>query len=122
MAGGEIDILVVDETTYGVYDVVYVDTNRDGDFSDESPMKKNFETAGRDIDDDGLWDQSAGMIYWISDGINSVPYGPTYTSRAGLQDRIPGNGNLTLFMLNVHTGPTEIMARFVLQLLQHKEW
>ena len=105
LAGGEIDILVVDETISGFYDVVYVDTNRDGDFSDESPMRKNFETAGRDLDDDGLWDQSAGMIYWISDGINSVPYGPTYTSRAGLQDRIPGNGNLTLFMLNVHTGP-----------------
>jgi len=105
LAGGEIDILVVDETISGVYDVVYVDTNRDGNFSDESPMKKNFETAGRDIDGDGLWDQSAGMIYWISDGINSVPYGPTYTSRAGLQDRIAGNGNLTLFMLNVHTGP-----------------
>jgi len=105
IAGGEIDILVVDETISGVYDVVYVDTNRDGDFSDESPMKKNFETAGRDTDGDGLWDQSAGMIYWISDGVNSVPYGPTYTSRAGLQDRIAGNGNLTLFMLNVHTGP-----------------
>ena len=105
LAGGEIDILVVDELVSGVYDTVYVDTNRDGNFSDEVPMRKGSETAGRDTDEDGLWDQSAGMIYWISDGTNSLPYGPTYTSRAGLQDRIPGNGNLTLFMLNVHTGP-----------------
>ncbi len=105
LAGGEIDILVVDELVSGVYDTVYVDTNRDGNFSDEIPMRKGSETAGRDTDGDGLWDQSAGMIYWISDGTNSLPYGPTYTSRAGLQDRVPGNGNLTLFMLNVHTGP-----------------
>ncbi len=105
LAGGEIDILVVDELISGEYDVVYVDTNRDGDFSDEVSMKKGLETAGRDIDGDGLWDQSAGMLYWISDGINSLPYAPTFTARAGLQDRIPGNGNLTLFMLNDHTGP-----------------
>jgi len=105
LAGGEIDVLVVDELIAGVYDTVYVDTNRDGYFNDEKPMKMGSETSGRDTDGDGLWDQSAGMLYWISDGVNSLPYGPTYTSRAGLQDRIPGNGNLTLFMLNVHTGP-----------------
>jgi subtilisin family serine protease len=105
LAGGEIDVLVIDELISGEYDVVYVDTNRDGNFSDEVPMRKGSETAGRDTDGDGLWDQSAGMVYWISDGANSLPYAPTFTSRAGLQDRIPGNGNLTLFMLNVHTGP-----------------
>jgi len=105
LAGGEIDVLVVDDLISGVYDTVYVDTNRDGNFSDEKPMGKGSETAGRDTNGDGLWDQSAGMIYWISDGINSLPYGPTYSSRAGLQDRLPGNGNLTLFMLNIHTGP-----------------
>ncbi|MAT48550.1 MAG: hypothetical protein CMA27_01825, partial [Euryarchaeota archaeon] len=105
LAGGEIDILVVDELIAGVYDTVYVDTNRDGYFNDEKPMRMGSETSGRDTDGDGLWDQSAGMLYWISDGTTSLPYGPTYTSRAGLQDRIPGNGNLTLFMLNVHTGP-----------------
>ena len=41
-------------------------------------MYKGNETAGLDEDGDGIRDVSAGLLYWISDGINSVPYGEVY--------------------------------------------
>ena len=104
-AGGEVDVLVVDDITAGVYETVYIDFDRDGNFSEEKPMRKGNETAGRDTDGDGLWDQSGGLLYWISDGLNGIPYGPTYSARAGFQNRIAGAGNLTLFMLNDKNDP-----------------
>ncbi|HIO86037.1 MAG TPA: hypothetical protein EYN42_01860, partial [Candidatus Poseidoniales archaeon] len=98
--GGEVNILVVDDFTAGVYDTVYVDFDRDGNFSEEKPMRRGSETSGIDTDSDGLWDQSGGLLYWISDGVNGVPYGATYAARAGFQNRIAGSGNLTLFMID----------------------
>ena len=91
--GGEVNILVVDDFTAGVYDTVYVDFDRDGNFSEEKPMRRGSETSGIDTDSDGLWDQSGGLLYWISDGVNGVPYGATYAARAGFQNRIAGSGN-----------------------------
>ena len=99
-AGGDVPVLVIDSTISGVYDTVYVDLDRDGNFSDEIPMSKGNETAGLDLNDDGLWDRSAGLIWWISDGINGVPYGDVYAARNGYQNRIPGNGDMVLFMIN----------------------
>lgn len=103
--GGDVTVVVVDDQTAGVYETVYVDINRDGNLSDEKPMRKGDETAGLDLDNDSLWDRSAGLIYWISDGNNSVPYAPTYSARAGFTDRIAGAGNLTLFMINDRNDP-----------------
>ena len=103
--GGDVSVVVVDDQTAGVYETVYVDINRDGNLSDEKPMRKGDETAGLDLDNDSLWDRSAGLIYWISDGTNSVPYAPTYSARAGFTDRIAGAGNLTLFMINDRNDP-----------------
>jgi subtilisin family serine protease len=104
-AGGEVDVLVVDDMTSGVYETVYIDFDRDGNFSEEKPMRKGNETAGLDTDGDGLWDQSGGLLYWVSDGVNGIPYGPTYSARAGLQNRIAGAGNLTMFMINDRNDP-----------------
>jgi subtilisin family serine protease len=104
-AGGEVTVLVVDDLTAGVYETVYIDFDRDGNFSEEKPMRKGNETAGLDTDSDGLWDQSGGLLYWISDGVNGIPYGPTYSARAGFQNRIAGAGNLTLFMINDKNDP-----------------
>ncbi|MDP6099404.1 MAG: S8 family serine peptidase, partial [Candidatus Thalassarchaeaceae archaeon] len=103
--GGEVDVLVVDDMTQGIYETVYVDIDRDGNFSDEIAMRRGNETAGLDTDADGLWDISAGLLYWISDGVNGVPYGAPYSSRAGFQNRIAGAGNLTLFMINDRNDP-----------------
>jgi len=99
-AGGDVPVLVVDTVTAGVYDTVYIDIDRDGEFGDESPVRKGAETYGRDTNGDGLWDQSAGLVWWISDGVNGVPYASVYAPRAGYNDRIAGSGDLVLFMLN----------------------
>jgi len=97
--GGDVPILVVDDVIPGQYWTVWPDVDRDGWFGNETPMRPGEETSGRDVDDDGLWDISAGLVYWVSDGSNGVPYGSTYASRHGYHDRVPGPGNLTLFML-----------------------
>ena len=97
--GGDVPILVVDDRLSGVYETVWPDTDRDGWFGNETPMRPGEETSGRDTDGDGLWDVSAGLVYWVSDGVNGVPYGQTYSARHGYSDRIAGPGNLTLFML-----------------------
>ncbi len=104
-AGGDVNLLVVDEFVSGVYDTVYADLDRDGRFDDEHPMRKGSETSGMDLDGDGLWDLSGGMIYFIADGNTSLPYAPTFAARSGLSDRIPNNGDLVLFMINEKTGP-----------------
>ena len=90
---------MVDDRLSGVYETVWPDTDRDGWFGNETPMRPGEETSGRDTDGDGLWDVSAGLVYWVSDGANGVPYGETYSARHGYSDRIAGPGNLTLFML-----------------------
>ena len=98
-AGGDVPILVVDDIVPGHYETVWPDIDRDGAFGNENPMRPGEETSGRDQDGDGLWDVSAGLLYWVSDGSNGVPYGSTYSARHGYSDRIAGPGNLTLFML-----------------------
>lgn len=103
--GGDVDILVVDEQVNSSYDTVYVDLDGDGEFGDEIPMRKGSETAGLDLNGDGLWDRSAGLIYFIADGNLSLPYAPTYSARQGLSDRIPSNGDLVSFMINENGGP-----------------
>ncbi|MDW8184914.1 MAG: S8 family serine peptidase, partial [Anaerolineae bacterium] len=73
-------VLVVDETTAGVYDTVYVDVDFDQRFTDEKRMRRGDELAGADLFDaagapgpDGIWDLSAGILTWIADGSNPPP-------------------------------------------------
>ena len=98
-AGGDVPILVVDDRISGLYETVYPDIDLNNWFGNETPMRPGEETSGRDVDGDGLWDISAGLVYWVADGINGAPYTETYASRHGYSNRIPGSGNLTLFML-----------------------
>ena len=100
--GAPVAVLVVDSTTAGVYDTVYVDITHDFDFSNDKPCTKGDEIAYFDYYNatsgvadysswdagDGFADLSGGMIYWISDGKNVYPasnwtYGATYTGDAG---------------------------------------
>ena len=97
--GGDVPILIVDDRKSGLYETVWPDIDRDGWFGNETPMRPGEETSGRDVDGDGLWESSAGLVYWIADGTNGAPYSSTYAARHGYYDRIPGSGNLTLFML-----------------------
>ncbi|MCS5537223.1 MAG: S8 family serine peptidase, partial [Candidatus Poseidoniaceae archaeon] len=103
--GDDVPVLLVDTTTAYVYDTVYVDLDGDDSFSDEIPMSRGNETAGLDLNDDGLWDRSAGMIYFIADGNTSLQYAPTLAARKGYADRIPANGDLVAFMVNEGSGP-----------------
>ena len=103
-AGGDVRVIVVDDQVSGEYTTVYADLDLDGRFDDEQPMRKGNETSGIDTTGDGLWDRSGGMIYFIGDGNTSVPFAPTYATRNGLADRIPGNGDLVAFMLNEASG------------------
>ena len=98
--GTDIPIIIIDENISGVYETAYVDMNVDGNFTDEKAIRPGSETTGLDTDGDGLWDLSGGLMYWVSDGVNGVPYGETYSIRHGYQNRIAGPGNLTLFMLD----------------------
>ncbi len=98
--GADVPIIVIDENISGVYETVYVDMDVDGNFTNEKAIRPGAETTGFDTDGDGLWDISGGLVYWVSDGINGVPYGETYSIRHGYQNRIAGSGNLTLFMLD----------------------
>tara|TARA_B110000240_G_scaffold117642_1_gene131701 strand:- start:4388 stop:10537 length:6150 start_codon:yes stop_codon:yes gene_type:complete len=98
--GTDVPIIVIDENISGVYETVYVDMDVDGDFTGEKAMRPGSETTGLDTNGDGLWDISGGLMYWVSDGVNGLPYGETYSIRHGYQNRIAGSGNLTLFMLD----------------------
>ena len=114
-AGGDVPILVVDDRIAGLYETVWPDIDRDGWFGNETPMRPGEETSGRDVDGDGLWDISAGLVYWVSDGTLGVPYSDPYSSRHGYSNRIAGPGNLTLFMLESGTHGTLCASAVVAQ-------
>ncbi len=100
--GGPVAVLVVDSTTAGVYDMVYVDVMRDFSFVNDKPCTMGDEISYFDLYDastgltdtsawnagDGFADYSGGMAYWIADGVNVYPasgwtYGATWTAGAG---------------------------------------
>lgn len=95
-------VILSDETAEGIYDTVYVDIDYNGDVRDSKPMRKGDELAGADIfkadgswGADGVWDLSAGMLAWISDGVNPPPgLAVTYPTRV----TVPGAGRLLVFI------------------------
>ena len=91
-AGEYAGVLLVDEHTAGQYDTVYVDIDGDRDFTDEKPMTKADPIGWRDVTapPDGVADFSAGILYWISDGVQPAPAGWVF----GLEKDIPAAGTL----------------------------
>lgn len=69
--------IVVDSTTAGVYDTVYVDLDNDYQFADEKPVTKASPVAYRDMNGDGYTDLSGGLLYYISDPATRIPGGVT---------------------------------------------
>ena len=60
-------ILVVDSTTPFVYDTVYVDVDNDKNFTNDKPVTVTGDPlSGMDIDGDGLYDLSGGLLYFIA--------------------------------------------------------
>ncbi|MEE9151918.1 MAG: PKD domain-containing protein [Thermoplasmata archaeon] len=103
-AGDGVGVLVVDENIPGVYDTVYVDLDNDNNFTDEKPCRKGDEVSTQDITGDGIPDRSGGMVYFIADGTNPVPYSDIIAAENGYSLPIPTNGSLVVFMIN---DPTE---------------
>jgi len=99
-------VLVVDSTTAGVYDAVYVDLDNDKDFTDEKACVRGDEISWKDdwnsttasLGSDGYADISGGMVYFIADGVNPIPYSDVLAYQWGLPLTIPGNGDLVAFM------------------------
>ena len=99
--GMYVGVLVVDSTTPGEYDTVYVDVTADYDFTNDKACTKGDEISYFDCTNesgvlsfsswdfgDGFADLSGGMVYWISDGVNVLPgsdwtWGATYTGDSG---------------------------------------
>ena len=92
---GNAPVLVADTTLSGTYDAVFMDLNNDGVF--ETKMTRGQPVGALDLNGDHAADVSAGMIYWISDGLNPIPgsigiYGPAVP--------IPTAGRLVAFMID----------------------
>ncbi len=92
--GQPVKVLLVDETTTGVYDTAYVDLNNNHDFRDDKPCRKGDEISYWDRDNDGYPDESGGMIYFIADGKTPLPFSRMLY---GENAKIPKNGELVAF-------------------------
>jgi subtilisin family serine protease len=88
-------VLVADEIITGQYNAVYLDLDKNGSF--ETRVDKNQPVATIDLTADGVADRSAGMIYWIADGVNPLPGAE---SIYGTGTAIPANGSLVAFMID----------------------
>lgn len=98
--GHYVPVLVVDTQVAGVYDAVYVDLDDDQNFTDEWPAVRGDEVSAHDLGADGLADRSGGLVYFIADGVNSVPYSEFIAQDMGVPNIIPTNGELVAFMIN----------------------
>ncbi|HKZ48815.1 MAG TPA: S8 family serine peptidase, partial [Thermoplasmata archaeon] len=98
--GANVTVLVTDSLAPGAYDTVYTDLDNDEDLSDEWPARRGDEVATRDVTGDGLADRSAGMVYFVADGVTPLPYSDVIAAEYLLPNRIPANGGLVAFAIN----------------------
>ena len=92
---GSAPVLVADTVVSGTYDAAFMDLNTDGVF--ETKLTQARPVGALDLNGDNAADVSAGMMYWISDGVNPLPgslgvYGPNVP--------IPTAGRLVAFMID----------------------
>ncbi|MHB9031677.1 MAG: S8 family serine peptidase [Anaerolineae bacterium] len=92
-------VLVADTHTAGVYDTVYIDGDLDGTFTGPGDvvLTKTNPVGCVDWVGNSVADDSFGMLYWISDGVNPLPGVSTIY---GGSTPVPANGRLVMFMLN----------------------
>ncbi len=90
-------VLVVDENVAGVYDTVYVDLDDDYDFTNDKKAVQGDEYVYLDLDGDGYADLSGGIIYWISDGVHSLPASDW---NWGIGPDVAGPGDLVAFSID----------------------
>ncbi|WP_324735341.1 S8 family serine peptidase [Thermococcus sp. SY098] len=79
----------------------YLDFNEDSGHTKDNPVIQVdfWDTFNDRFGQDGYADLSGGLIYFIADGVNPIPYEDVVSSSWGLPMPIPENGNLVAFMI-----------------------
>jgi len=92
-------VLVVDPDEPYNYTTVYIDFDLNKNFSDERPavLGSGTEILIKDYDEDGLPDESLGLLYYISDGETPVPYSDVAFGDEGI---IEDPGDLVAIMVD----------------------
>jgi predicted heme/steroid binding protein len=103
--GENVAVLVTDSTTPGVYDTVYVDLDDNYAFGDDKAATVASPDSWADVDGNGIADLSGGLIYFIGDGSNPIPYSDVMGARYGLPVPIPGAGDLVAFQIGDALAP-----------------
>lgn len=83
-------VLLLDPAVAGRYDTVYVDLDKDHDFTDEKPVTKSSPLTIHDLNGDGITDLSGGLLYYLADGRLPIPGAYLW----GVDDEIPPAGSL----------------------------
>ncbi len=83
-----VGILVVDSTTPGVYDQVYVDLDDDWDFTNDAPLSvTGSPLSALDLTGDGVADISGGLLYYISNRTRTIPNEVVISSATGKEKK-----------------------------------
>jgi len=97
--GEFVAMLVTDSTIPGVYDTVYVDLDDNYQFGNDKAADVASPEIWVDTNGDGMADLSGGLVYFIGDGANPIPYSDVMGARYGLPVPRPGAGDLVALQI-----------------------
>ncbi|MCX8173285.1 MAG: hypothetical protein N3F63_01560 [Thermoplasmata archaeon] len=90
-------VIVTDTGALWNYDTAYVDLNNDRSFANEQPINRTRPIRVKDLNFDGNPDISTGLLYWVSDGIHTLPHSKFVAERFGFENLVPEAGTLLCF-------------------------
>jgi len=102
--GRRMAVIVTDAHNLWKYDAVYVDLDNDLSFSDEVELNNSNHISTKDLNGDGKPDISSGLLYWVSDGSNTIPYSRFVAERFGFNNIVPESGDLLCFFGDYYGG------------------
>src|SRR2546426_539565 len=97
--GEFVAMLVTDSTFPGVYDTVHVDLDDNYHFGNDKAADVSSPEIWMDSNGDGMADLSGGLVYFIGDGANPIPYSDVMGARYGLPVPTPGAGDLVALQI-----------------------
>ncbi|TLZ85960.1 MAG: hypothetical protein E6K05_00350 [Methanobacteriota archaeon] len=103
--GEYVALLVTDSTIPGVYDTVRVDLDDNFHFGNDKPADVASPEIWMDTNGDGMADLSGGLVYFIGDGANPIPYTDVMGARYGLPVPTPGAGDLVALQIGDALAP-----------------
>ena len=106
-------VLVTDSKNPYNYDTVFVDLDDNGHFLDDKPTNLTNPISFADYRDattgeyntsswdwgDGAPDMSGGLLYYLANGVDPIPYSDVIASRYGIPNPLQGNGDLIALMI-----------------------